>query len=263
MTIWANENIVDEYRQWVESPAGELALQSKMKLIVDLISGWPRRGRRFLEVGCATGMMTEMFYHAGFDVTGLDSSPLMLAEARKLLGRRADFFLGKAEHLPFDDNQFDYVGVGSVLEFVDDPETVLSEALRVASFGIVVTVYSKWSLYYLLRGRSASECVQQRRWLTPLCIDKMLRGLVGTGEFTRRSILLGPVSTWKDTPVCGWVNSRILPYGLGALSGICVDKNDTKMTIPLLAKKYRSKPAIMNACRTNLAARNPTSSFDK
>lgn len=92
MTIWTNENIVDEYRQWVESPAGSLALQSKMRLIVDLISGWPRRGRRFLEVGCATGLMTEMFYHAGFDVTGLDCSPLMLTEAQELLGRRAEFF---------------------------------------------------------------------------------------------------------------------------------------------------------------------------
>lgn len=263
MTIWTSENIVDEYRQWVESPAGTLALQSKMKLIVDLISGWPRRGRRFLEVGCATGLMTEMFYHAGFDVTGLDCSPLMLAEARNLLGQRADFFLGKAEHLPFEDNQFDYVGVGSVLEFVDNPEAVLEEALRVASSGVVVTVYSKWSFYYLLRKRSVSVCEQRRRWLTPFSIDRMLRGLVGTGELTRRSILLGPVSTWKETPFCGWVNSRILPYGLGALSGICVDKNDTKMTIPLMARKCRTKPAIMNACRTNLAARNSTSTFDK
>ncbi|MEZ0576063.1 class I SAM-dependent methyltransferase [Halodesulfovibrio aestuarii] len=263
MTIWANENIVDEYRRWVESPAGSLALQSKKKLIVDLISGWPRRGRRFLEVGCATGLMTEMFYHAGFDVTGLDCSPLMLAEARELLGRRAEFFLGRAEHLPFDDNQFDYVSVGSVLEFVEEPEAVLAEALRVASCGVIVTVYSKWSFHYLLRSRSGGGCVENRRWLSPVTVDKMIRELVDTGELTRRSILLGPVCTWKETPLLGWINSRIMPYGLGALSGICVDKNDTKMTIPLRIQKRRAKPAILNACRTNLAARNPTSTFDK
>lgn len=263
MTIWANENIVDEYKQWIESPAGTMALQSKMKLIVDLISGWPRRGRRFLEVGCATGLMTEMFYHAGFDVTGLDCSPRMLAEARERMGRRAEFFLGRAEHLPFDDGQFDYVGIGSVLEFVDDPEAVLTEALRVASYGVIVTVYSKWSLYYLLRNRTQSGCIQHRNWMTPLELEKIFRGLVDTGALTRRSILLGPVSSWKDTPICSWINSRILPYGLGALSGICVDKNDTKTAIPLFTKKRRTKPAIINACRTNLAARNSTSSFDK
>ncbi|MCT4625584.1 class I SAM-dependent methyltransferase [Halodesulfovibrio sp.] len=263
MTNWTSKETVDKYTQWNESPAGIFALRAKMKLIADLISGWPRRGRRFLEVGCAAGRMTEMFYHAGFDVTGLDCSPSMLEAARELLGQRAEFFLGKAEHLPFEDRQFDYVGVGSVLEFVDDPEAVLEEALRVASRGVIVTVYSKWSLYYLSRNCSGADFADDRTWLSPFAVDRMLRNQVETGLFTRRSILLGPVCTWRDAPVCNWLNSSILPYGFGALSGVCIDKNDTKMTIPLMVKKCSAKPSILNACRTNLAARNSASTFDK
>lgn len=263
MTIWADEKLVKEYRRWAESPAGVLALRSKMKLVADLISGWPRRGRRFLEVGCATGLVTEMFYHAGFDVTGLDCSPLMLEAARDLLGCRAEFFLGRAEHLPFDDNQFDYVGVGSVLEFVDDPEAVIAEALRVASGGVIVTAYSKWSLYYLFRNWSGEVYGKRRNWLSPLTLDRMVRNQAASGVLTRRSVLLGPVSTWKDVPVYNWLNSSVVPYGVGALSGICIDNNEAGMTIPLMVKKCGAKPAIMNACRTNIAARNSSSAFDK
>lgn len=262
MASWDNEHVVSEYQRWADSPAGGIALQAKMKLVADLMSGWPRRGRSILEIGCATGLLTEMFYHAGFDVTGLDSSVPMVAAARERMQGRADLHLGRAEHLPFEDNQFDFVSVGSVLEHADDPELVLSEAIRVASCAVVVTVYSTWSMYYACRDRNVVG-VDKRCALSPLTVNKMLRDLACDRELVRRSILVGPVFSWKDIPVCRWINSRILPYGVGALSGIQIDVCDTKLTIPLMAKRCGAKPAILNACRTNVAARESSSSFDK
>ena len=263
MGIWDSKHVVSEYQQWTNSPAGGLALQAKIKLISDLMSGWPRRGRSILEIGCATGLLTEMFYHAGFDVTGIDSSSQMLVAARERMQGRADLHLGNAERLPFEDNQFDFVSVGSVLEHVDEPELVLSEALRVASRAVVVTVYSTWSIYYTCRDRNASTGADRRNALSPLAVNKMLRDLAGDRDVIRRSILIGPVSTWKEAPFWKWLNSRILPYGFGALSGIQIDVCDTKITIPLMAKRCGTKPAILNACRTNIAARESSSSFDK
>ncbi|MCG8532976.1 MAG: class I SAM-dependent methyltransferase [Desulfovibrionales bacterium] len=263
MISWNDQDIVAEYQRWMESPAGSLALRAKMKLISDLMAGWPRRGRRMLDIGCATGCITEMYYHAGFDVTGFDHSTRMLQVAQERMGARAEFFLGQAEHLPFDDNQFDFVNVGSIVEFVDDPVAILAEALRVASSAVIITAYSKWSLYYLLRKHIPEEHLKNRNWLNPFALHSMLRGLAGDADIVRRSILLGPVCTWKEQGAWQWINTRLLPYGVGTLSGIQVDVCDTKISIPLKVEKYKTNHAFLNACRTNMAARNSSSTFDK
>jgi trans-aconitate 2-methyltransferase len=43
----------------------------------------PRSGQRILDVGCGPGQLTAQIAAAGAEVTGIDSSPAMLAEARK------------------------------------------------------------------------------------------------------------------------------------------------------------------------------------
>jgi trans-aconitate methyltransferase len=43
----------------------------------------PRPGERILDVGCGTGQLTSEIARSGARVTGLDSSPEMLAEARR------------------------------------------------------------------------------------------------------------------------------------------------------------------------------------
>ena len=48
------------------------------------------------------------------------------------LGNRAGLFPGRAEDLPFEDNEFDIVTLITCLEFVENPEEALAEALRVA-----------------------------------------------------------------------------------------------------------------------------------
>ncbi|NCC94898.1 MAG: methyltransferase domain-containing protein, partial [Opitutae bacterium] len=45
---------------------------------------WPRRKQKLLDIGCGTGMFLEFFWSCGFDLTGMDKSPDMLARARDL-----------------------------------------------------------------------------------------------------------------------------------------------------------------------------------
>jgi ubiquinone/menaquinone biosynthesis C-methylase UbiE len=64
-------------------------------------------GGRVLDIGCGTGLNLRVLVESfGCDVSGVDSSEGMLAEARRKV-RDADLRLGVAERLPFEDGRFD------------------------------------------------------------------------------------------------------------------------------------------------------------
>lgn len=93
----------------------------------------PRPGMRVLDVGCGTGTQLERYVAAGCEVTGVDTSPAMLARAKERLGSGADLRQVDAEHLPFDDGTFSLVTATLVLHEMT-PEVranVLAEMVRV------------------------------------------------------------------------------------------------------------------------------------
>ena len=80
---------------------------------------------RILDVGCGTGWIAKHFP----DYTGIDGSPDAVARAAEL-GRNV--VLGDVdERLPFDDASFDAVVMKDLLEHVQNPGAVVTEALRV------------------------------------------------------------------------------------------------------------------------------------
>lgn len=85
-------------------------------------------GRRVLDVGCRFGALTQA-YAAGNEVVGLDVDRRALAEAAKLgiETRWADV----EEPLPFEDESFDVVVAGEILEHLRDPRSVVAEIRRV------------------------------------------------------------------------------------------------------------------------------------
>jgi len=88
--------------------------------------------RSVLDIGSATGIQCRLLARAGFDVTGLDLSPGMVALARRRAGG-PQYVEGSALHLPFEDGTFD-AGV-LLLALHEHPEEerriMLREALRV------------------------------------------------------------------------------------------------------------------------------------
>jgi ubiquinone/menaquinone biosynthesis C-methylase UbiE len=98
-------------------------------------------GRTVLEVCCGSGMMSEKFARAGAAVTGLDFSSAAIARAReraRRYGIEANFRVGDAEHLPFEDRSFDIVAVHDGLHHVADPARAINEMARVAREGVVI-----------------------------------------------------------------------------------------------------------------------------
>ncbi|MFG2942771.1 class I SAM-dependent methyltransferase [Streptomyces sp. NPDC048282] len=86
----------------------------------------PERPADVLDLGCGTGSLALLAAEQGHRVTGVDSSPAMVARARaKLAGRDAVFLLGDAAAPPVGERLFDAVLVRHVLWALPDPARVL------------------------------------------------------------------------------------------------------------------------------------------
>nr|BAL58480.1 methyltransferase type 11 [Candidatus Acetothermum autotrophicum] len=94
---------------------------------------------RVLDVACGTGLVSFALAPHAREVVGIDISPGMLAKAREIRHRRAvrhvHFTLGKAEHLPFQDGEFDAVVCRLAIHHFAQPEREIGEMARVLKAG--------------------------------------------------------------------------------------------------------------------------------
>lgn len=101
-------------------------------------------GRRWLDVGCGTGALTETILDvaAPAGVKAVDPSEGYLRHARHQVGDpRAAFDVGDALSLPAADETFDAVVSGLVLNFVPDAAGAVAEMARTTARGGVVGAY--------------------------------------------------------------------------------------------------------------------------
>jgi malonyl-CoA O-methyltransferase len=91
------------------------------------------RGQRALDVGCGTGRHSMSLLAAGAEVTAMDFSEGMLAEARrKSDAAQINFIVHDVHHAwPFQSAAFDLVVSGLVLEHIADLEAFFGEIRRV------------------------------------------------------------------------------------------------------------------------------------
>jgi trans-aconitate methyltransferase len=90
--------------------------------LIDLLR--PRAGERVLDLGCGTGHLTARLAEAGAEVVGIDSSPEMIAEARRLFPDLS-FELADARDFAFP-KPFDAVLSNAVLHWVKPPEQAVA-----------------------------------------------------------------------------------------------------------------------------------------
>jgi trans-aconitate methyltransferase len=101
-------------------------------------------GRRWLDVGCGTGVLTRTVLDLAEPsaVQGIDRSPAFIGHARAHVpDPRASFSTGDAAALPRADASVDAVVSGLVLNFLPDPTAAVAEWHRVAVPGAVVAAY--------------------------------------------------------------------------------------------------------------------------
>ena len=82
--------------------------QLEERLVRTFMSAWQRRGCSILQVGLHSYLSPDFFWDAGFDVCATDENLQALNYALDSSGPRVEYRLAKADHLPFDDDSFDY-----------------------------------------------------------------------------------------------------------------------------------------------------------
>lgn len=85
-----------------------------------------------LDIGCGAGLLTNPLSSAGHQVTGIDLSEGSLNIAKKHdITKKVKYLPANAYELPFENDCFDVVCAMDILEHVEHPEKLISEASRV------------------------------------------------------------------------------------------------------------------------------------
>lgn len=143
-----DKDVAAHYEAWYETPEGRRADELEKAVLDYLLQAFAQPGS-VLEIGCGTAHFTRWLNDQGLAAVGLDLSAAMLAQAQVLDG--VPLARGDAYQLPFADDAFDLAALVTTLEFLERPQEMLAEALRVARRGMVLGVLNRWSLLGLQR----------------------------------------------------------------------------------------------------------------
>jgi len=121
------------------------------QLVGDEFLKWlaPKRGQRWIDIGCGGGAFTEqlMLGCAPRYLAGVDPSEDQLAFARQRSSlKTADLRKSDAMELPFEENEFDAATMALVLFFVPEPRRGVAEMLRVTRPGASISAYV-WDIH--------------------------------------------------------------------------------------------------------------------
>ncbi len=103
-------------------------------------------GKRLLEVGCAYGFLLDFLRSRGWEVKGVEISPLSSEYARKELA--LDVQTGSVETAELQPSSFDVILLLDVLEHLHRPFDTLSRVQELLAPGGILVVQCPWELYH-------------------------------------------------------------------------------------------------------------------
>ena len=177
----------DKYAAYLETPEGRLRCGLAFANLRDFLV-LPQSGRslRGLDLGCGTGATAVQLARLGVHMTLLDSSSAML-EMAKRAAREAGVVesitlthgdAAEAANL-FPSGSFDVVLCHNVLEYVDDPNSVISAAAKVLqndSTGILSILVRNWAGEVFKAGVKSGDLAAAERNFATMWGDESLFG---------------------------------------------------------------------------------------
>jgi len=127
-----------QYNSWHCDPADNSSHNYAVREMLALMT--KLRAKTLLDVCCGTGRAVQAALTAGFDARGIDVSKDMIeAGIRDLRLPAARLEVGDATQLPYPDRSFDVACVFGALHHTAKPRALVSEMLRVARLGVVIS----------------------------------------------------------------------------------------------------------------------------
>ena len=165
MNIFLNQMIAQSYDAFYESPQGKTTDALEKKLIENHLT--PAPSKELLELGCGTGHWTSYFSQLGYRVTAIDESQVMLDVARQKKISNAEFVLGDASTLPFEDESVPLIASITMLEFVNTQKKVVDEMYRVLQPGGMLVLGCLNILSELGKNSHKDEVFKHARLFSP------------------------------------------------------------------------------------------------
>ncbi|MFX0560374.1 class I SAM-dependent methyltransferase [Tepidibacillus infernus] len=190
-----------DYDTWYQTKLGNFVDRVEKELIESLAS--PKQGEKVLDIGSGTGTYSLWLARKGLNVIAIDQSVEMMkvakekAEAEKL---SIDWNLGDAHYLPFLGNSFDLVISVTAIEFMDQPQLVLREAMRVLKPNgrLVVGLLTKKSPWGELYRQKAIEDPNNLFAKAHLYTEKELEDLLPYPLTIKKGLYLPPVLEFNE-----------------------------------------------------------------
>lgn len=115
------------------------------------------QGKRVLDLGCGTGLLTRTINDWGGHVRGIDISEEMIRLAREQ-NPKLEFVVGRSDNLPFDDGEFDIVASSLVMHYLKDLLPTFKEVSRILVSGgrFIFSMHHPFSGFYS-KGKSAEN----------------------------------------------------------------------------------------------------------
>lgn len=85
---------------------------------------------KLLDVGCGSGLFSNLAHIKGVNVTGIDASAPLIEQAKKR-NASINFLEGEMEELPFDDDTFDVVCAFNSIQYAESVKNAILESKRV------------------------------------------------------------------------------------------------------------------------------------
>lgn len=154
--IEAFQGVAATYDDWFDTPLGRFVDTCELRALASLLPQDPVDS--VVEIGAGTGHLARLLCQYAHQVTAIEPSAAMRSQGQK---QTANLPLtwqdARAEHLPCLDAQFDGAVLFTTLEFVEQPDLALTEALRVVRPGgwVIVGVLhalSAWTALYRYKG---------------------------------------------------------------------------------------------------------------
>ncbi|MGK0309957.1 MAG: methionine biosynthesis protein MetW [Lentimonas sp.] len=139
----------------------------KRQMDANAIAQWVNEGDRVLDLGCGRGVLLE-YLKQKKSVNGIGVD-INFEYILSCVRRGVTAYHGDIRQLlaTFEDNTFDRVIFSRSVEFVNDPEIILTEGLRVGkrvTVGFLNQGFWKNRVKFLFKGQLAIKYMQQRAW---------------------------------------------------------------------------------------------------
>lgn len=207
------DSFANDYDNWYKSKLGNFVDTVEKRLIEDM-AGF-KAGEKVLDLGSGTGNYSLWLTTKGLKVTGLDQSRAMMniAKEKAVEGNLAiDWVEADATQLPFSNESFDLVLSVTAIEFMDDIEAVLKEAIRVLKPNgrLVIGVLTKDSPWGKLYQQMAEIDKGNLFSKAHLFQEKELQDLLPIQYKMKKGLYLPPIEEFDETDAWEIENSKQL-----------------------------------------------------